>query len=267
MRFLTRALIIGYFLFAVPVKAQQPPKKLQILFLGTTHFAGSSDLLGLDMSDISSSKRQQEIKQLVNKLARFKPTKVILEYPYGNMKMDSTYRQYLDDNHALTNNERQQLGFRLARNLGHDHVYAADKRMGLNFDAVMQFLEERNRKEEFNQLVALMKAEVINPMQEHYNRQNLANFFNFINRDENDRMTRMAYLQYFNRYSTPENPAGINLTARWWKRNFHIMANIDRIAEPGDRVLVIFGQGHTALLKQFYQDRQDVDVVPVNDYL
>lgn len=267
MQFSFQALMGALVLFSVSVHAQQQPTNRQILFLGTAHFAGSSDVLSLNMADVSSPERQQEIQQLVNSLVQFKPDKVILEYPYGNQKLDSTYREYVQGNHELTMNERQQLGFRIAEKLGHNHIYAADKRMDLPFDAMMKFLKKDNRMEAFNQLLATLKAEGIDPMQEYYNRHTISDFFLYLNREAIDRMNRQLYLEYFNAYGTAQNAVGVEVTAKWWERNFHIMAHIDRITEPGNRVLVIFGQGHTALLKPFYRDRDDVSVVSLTDYL
>ena len=48
-----------------------------------------------------------------------------------------------------------------------------------------------------------------------------------------------------------ENPAGAEEMEAWWGRNLRIYANIARISEPGDRVLVIYGSGHKFLLDQF----------------
>jgi len=59
----------------------------------------------------------------------------------------------------------------------------------------------------------------------------------------------------------------IQQITEWWKRNFRIMHNIDQIVEPGDRILVIFGQGHTAVLKDFYKSRDDITYEDIRDYL
>ena len=45
------------------------------------------------------------------------------------------------------------------------------------------------------------------------------------------------------------------------------MHNIDSITESGDRILVLFGQGHTSILKGFYENRSDVKYIDIFEYL
>jgi hypothetical protein len=44
------------------------------------------------------------------------------------------------------------------------------------------------------------------------------------------------------RYGALEQP-GADLVSRWYERNVRICAHIVQIAEPGDRVLVLYGSG------------------------
>lgn len=235
--------------------------------LGTFHFAGSRDLLSLKVDDLTSEKRQKEIQELVDALKAFKPTKVLIEYPFGRTRIDSVYQTYRNGKHTLSINEIQQVGFRLANQLGHEHIYPADHRQDLPFNELMAFLQSTNQMEGFNALIQEMQKTVMLPLQEYYNNHNLKSFFVYMNSDESDAMNRAAYLQHFNKYNSDESDIGTRITSIWWERNFRIMSNIDRITEPGDRLLVIFGQGHTSLLKPFYQDRTDVEYVDVLEFL
>ena len=69
------------------------------------------------------------------------------------------------------------------------------------------------------------------------------------------------------KYDTDNNNVGVRIATAWWGRNLQIMSNIDRIIEPEDRAFVLFGQGHTSILKPFYQDRTDIQYVEIEDYL
>ena len=51
-----------------------------------------------------------------------------------------------------------------------------------------------------------------------------------------------------------EDFSGADATASWWHRNFRMYAQIQRHAAPGARVLVVGGQGHTAILRDFLRD-------------
>ena len=252
--------------FSIGQSTQIADEKPEIALLGTFHFAGSPDLLSLDTKDLSSPKRQQEIEALVESLASYKPTKIILEYPYGNNRLDSLYRLYRSGNHQLTINERQQLGFRLAKKLGHEHIYTADYKLDLPFNSLMEYLEANGKMHVFQELLNKMKREVIDVLQEELDAGTITDVFLFMNREKYDLMNRNAYLQYFNQMGS-EIYLGSEIVSKWWERNIKIMANIDAITQPGDRVFVLFGQGHTSILKDFYKNRDDVTYVDILSYL
>ena len=44
---------------------------------------------------------------------------------------------------------------------------------------------------------------------------------------------------------------GADLNAAWYLRNAKIFAKLTQIAQPGDRVLVVFGAGHAFWLRHF----------------
>ena len=247
--------------------AEQEQSKPTIALLGTFHFAGTTDALALKVDDLSSPKRQNEIKELVEALAKYKPTKILLEYPYENSGIDSLYQLYLGQQHTLTINERQQIGFRLAEKMGHAHVYPIDFKLDLGFDSLMTFLQENEQMNLFQDIMADMKTQVIDVWQKEYSSSTIKAFFTFINSDTYDAMNRNIYLERINKMGTATNHVGSAVVARWWERNFVIMRNIDATIQPGDRVFVLLGQGHTSVLKDFYKNRNDVTYVDILQYL
>jgi hypothetical protein len=44
--------------------------------------------------------------------------------------------------------------------------------------------------------------------------------------------------------------AGADLLSRWYERNIRIFANLQRVVEPGDRVVVLIGSGHAPILRE-----------------
>ncbi|MEL7148622.1 MAG: DUF5694 domain-containing protein, partial [Bacteroidota bacterium] len=219
------------------------------------------------LPDLRSEQRQAEIVDLVTAIARFKPTKVILEYPYQNARLDSVYQLYLKGTHKLTINERQQVGFRLAKSLGHQHIYSADHQMNLPFDELTKHLAENGMISQFEGMVGFLQTEVLPMMQRTYDSTTIIAFMAWMNSEEMDRKNKNLYLENVNQMGVKDQYVGSDLVARWWERNFRIMKNIDNITEPGDRVLVLFGQAHTAILKDFYRSREDVDYAEILDYL
>lgn len=46
-----------------------------------------------------------------------------------------------------------------------------------------------------------------------------------------------------------------------------MMTNIDKWIDSNDRVLVIVGAAHRAVLKDFYEDRTDVEYLEITNFL
>lgn len=61
--------------------------------------------------------------------------------------------------------------------------------------------------------------------------------------------------------------AGAAYTAQWYTRNAYIFSNILNTIRPGDRVVVIIGQGHEYLLREFARLNPNLVYVNSLDYL
>jgi hypothetical protein len=267
IKIITSIMILGFLNYGIAQTTQKNESdNPTIAFLGTIHFAGSSDMAGIKTGDIETPKRQEEIKALTDALALYKPTKIILEYPYGNTKLDSLYQQYLIKKHTLNVNEQQQIGFRLAAQLGHKHIYPADFKMNLPFDELTTYLESAGEMDDFQTMMNNIII-VMGELQKVYTDSSLKEVFVYMNQTKFDNLNKNLYLEYINKMGSEKNAVGTEVTATWWHRNFRIMFNIDKITEPGDRVLVIFGQGHTAIFKDFYKTRDDYYYQEILDYL
>src|SRR5688572_29060863 len=119
-------------LSAIPVASGQSPAekpaRVEVLVLGTYHMANPGrDIFNTQADDVLAPKRQAEIAQLIEVLKRFRPTKIAVERNAGDERIRKDYAAYLAGTHQLTRNEIEQLGFRLAKELGHDTVHAVDE--------------------------------------------------------------------------------------------------------------------------------------------
>jgi len=75
------------------------------------------------------------------------------------------------------------------------------------------------------------------------------------------------YLQLA-RVRSGETFVGADVLAGWYQRNFRIFANLTRVIDsPEDRVLVIYGAGHSAILQSLVQSSPDLQFVDASDYL
>ncbi|HUP49703.1 MAG TPA: DUF5694 domain-containing protein, partial [Thermoanaerobaculia bacterium] len=103
--------------------------KAKIVMVGVFHFAspGLDAYKPVHTFDVMSSDRQTEIEEVAALLARFQPTKIAVEFrPERQARMDELYAEYLRGEYELGTNEVYQLGFRLARMMGHPRVHLVD---------------------------------------------------------------------------------------------------------------------------------------------
>ena len=101
-------------------------KRAEVLVLGVYHMANPGhDLFNTHADDVLAPRRQQEIAELAEVLRKFKPTKIAVEHD-SQKKLNERYAKYLEGNYVLTANETDQIGLRLAKDLGHAVIYAVD---------------------------------------------------------------------------------------------------------------------------------------------
>ena len=61
---------------------------------------------------------------------------------------------------------------------------------------------------------------------------------------------------------------GADRVTGWFNRNLRIFANVQRIAEqPDERILLVVGAGHLAILRHCVQASPEYDLVEVAEYL
>jgi hypothetical protein len=68
----------------------------------------------MSVDDPLSPERQAQIKEVVTHLAKFQPTKVVLEEKAGTSDLETNYQNYLQDKFQLPAGENYQIGFRFA---------------------------------------------------------------------------------------------------------------------------------------------------------
>src|ERR1039457_1457875 len=88
--------------------------KPQIMVLGTYHMANPGhDIYNMQVDDVRSPKRQQELAQLTDVLVKYQPTKIAIEADPDSKKVPAAFQDYLAGKHELSQNEIEQIGFRL----------------------------------------------------------------------------------------------------------------------------------------------------------
>jgi hypothetical protein len=143
--------------------AAQPAKRAEVLVLGVYHMANPGhDIFNMPADDVLAPTRQQEIAALASVLKKFKPTKIALEND-SQKKMNERYAKYLAGEYALTANEIDQIGLRLAKDLGHTTIYAVDADGDFPFQRVINFAKATGQSPKLeatmSEIGAMVKAQ------------------------------------------------------------------------------------------------------------
>lgn len=239
----------------------------EIMILGTFHFTGGgSDYVNSPVVDFLSPERQTEISIVLDRLEAFAPNKILVELgPEHEAGFNQAYRQYRAGERALTVNERQQIGMALAARLGLDQLHAVDYSSGMDFDGMFEAAETAGQTELLARFEAFMA-----PIQQHIASSAEAARPVLDRLIESNSAEQIAYHDLYlltAQMGAADNPVGAEQMQIWWGRNLHIFANIARMSEPGDRVLVIYGAGHKYLLDQFVDSAPNLELVDPLTYL
>ncbi|GGA67809.1 DUF5694 domain-containing protein [Ornithinibacillus halotolerans] len=246
-------------------KAEKPT----ILVLGSDHFGNpNQDMFNTQLDDILSNTRQQEMQHVVECLKKFQPTKIALEQTTKlQQEMNQQYLSYLDGSYQLTADERDQIGYRLAKEMNLHEIHAVDWNEDMEG---LPNLEEEGRTEEtvfFRE--AMEKGQrIANEMQEYFNNHTIGEFLLWLNDPNTVRENHELYMT-LSLMGSKENPVGAKWTAHYWYyRNLLIYKNIVNMATSNeDRIFVLYGAGHIHLLLQFLQESGRFQVENVRDYL
>ncbi len=258
----------------IPDFLEQKKPKAKIMILGTFHFKDA----GLDSYrpkydvNILSEQRQREVREVIDLLAGYKPTKVAVEWTAEYQEQtDEQYRQYRAGAFELKANEVYQLGFRLAKRLGHPRVYLVDAK-GRWFEnrtnaedyaakhGQQAFLESKwyQRYLKLSEYADELKMKIT-----------LRDYFLTRNSEEVIRASHGVYLIGSFKVGTGDDYPGVDgFVSQWYNRNLKIFANLQRITEsPNERILLIIGAGHVPIIRHAVEASPEYDLVEVHEAL
>ena len=251
-------------------------EKHKILTLGTFHFDRSldgSDVISQNHIDITSTKNQSQIEDLVDALKDFNPTRIAVEWPLSFQdKIDSLYQEYKKGNWELNKNEAFQIGFRLGKLLNHEKIYCVDNNppMPESITAI-------------DDIDAYAKKIGHTKLWHAYDEENLK-FNTFIDTAQNN-LYVMDYLKLLNskKYSTRvkqiwtsglvnlgygDTYIGADFLGRWYRRNARIFANTKNLAKDNnENILVIYGVAHKWILDELYESAPDFELIDLKTIL
>lgn len=246
-------------------------KKVQIAILGIFHFSnpGFDIVKQQHVKDILSTQGQKEIDVLLERIKKFQPTKILVEWDIkDDSALNAQYEEYINGQFHLKENEIYQIGFKLAKHLGHAKLWAIDSPMwfaeekdSLLFDenyCNMYPLSQRHNYDSFYEEDDSLKMAL--PLQD---------YLKYLNNINTQLKLHQVYLTKYANVGAQASYVGVNVVSNWYKRNLKIYANICSITDykEDERLLVIIGAGHVHLLNQFFNDSPDYKVINITEIL
>jgi len=253
--------------------------KTKAMVLGVFHFkdAGLDSYKPKFPFNILEPKRQSELDTLLKKIAEYNPTKILIEW--NRIKMDSTtnswYQEYLSGKTDLSDksNEVFQIGFKLAKIMGHDRIYCSDAKadwFGVNLDwdnyDEDAYLKSQGQYEKSTRYDYEAFYEINDSLK---TTQTLTEHLAMLNEPKNRLKSHQAYLTENVLEGAGDNYLGADGLARWYRRNLRIFANAYDLTDfdKEERLLLIYGSGHVWQLRQFFKDSPDFEYIEPNEYL
>lgn len=236
---------------------------IKVMIVGTYHMSNPGrDVHNVQAADVLTPERQAELERISNGLAAFKPTVVAVEWPEDIV--NERYAQYMDGTLEPSRNEVVQLGFRLASQVGLKRVHGIDVDGDFPYQELVQWVEENGRADDLRVLNKTIgkHVEKITRMQQ----DSITGTLRKMNAPEEVERGQGFYMEKLRFGSGAEQP-GANLLRAWAGRNYEICARLLQSIRPGDRVVVIYGAGHTYYLQRCAIDVPNVELVQVNDFL
>ena len=206
-----------------------------------------------DVADrIVSEQGHREIEDVVDALARLRPTKIAVEVePDRSDVLVDRYLRWRELREELPPNEVFQLSYRLADRLDHGRVFGIDY-MGTFYDPDVERLTAMD-SDAASRWQALMdnaadEAAAINRL---LSSNTVGEVLRHLNSTAQLERTLNMYFRFLLPLLDDSGTPGPDMIANWYQRNLRIAANLLKESEPRDEWLVVFGVGHVPLLRDF----------------
>jgi len=222
----------------------------EVLVLGTYHMSNPGhDIFNMEADDVLAPKRQIEIAQVIVALKKFRPTKIAVERDAFDKRLTKDYADYVAGKHELSRNEIEQLGFRLAKELGHQTIYAVDADGEFPYQHLVNYAKATGRSNELEAIMSQFGVKVKEQGQ-YLQSHTILETLLYMNADEKIAQENSIYYR-LTHFGEPGDWAGADLLSDWFRRNIRIFSNMVRLCDSGnERLLVIFGAGHLGWLQQ-----------------
>lgn len=251
--------------------------KIKVLNIGSFHFAASSDANTVTFDEHNLA-NQLAVREIAKLIARFKPTIVCLEFlPEDMTGINQAYQAFLAKPEHLDTRygELSMLGFDIARLSSVDKVYGIDNHLGYNYslgDFIENSPELENSVDRQTYLQLTHQPFLHNPrlaeLEQRFEQLplleqlQLTNHPLMLDHSLNTNADKLFYVGIGDGFE------GAEQASQFYLRNMKIYTNLNRIPmNTDDRILILMGSAHTAMLREFINRSPKFAMVNTLDYL
>jgi hypothetical protein len=255
---------------ALPATAA-PDKPVEVMVVGAYHFGNPGlDVHNMKVDSVLVPKRQAELDAVARALLTFRPTRVMVEATSDAPGF--AYDRYTTFTPATLlekADERVQIGFRIAKMAGLKTVEAIDEQPSEGEPDYFPYDNLTAAAAKFGQkpIIDAADAPLTASMKTFEADQKTHSVGQLLLRMNNAAAVKTDAGWYYKMLAIGDanNQAGADLNAMWYLRNAKIFAKLMHAAKPGDRVILIYGGGHSYWLRHFASETPGyrfVDPVP-----
>lgn len=243
-----------------------------ILIVGMYHMSNPGlDAYNLEADDVQSAKRQKEIAAVIDSLATFRPTKVMIEAPHWSTHWSDRYAQWREGRHTIGRNEIEQIGFRLAAKMNHTRLWPVDYPMWMSGITPAEQHTPKPKPAAAQATAPKPPAPLppaIQARQDKMRSSTVAEYLAYLNAPEQYRQNHQwDVIENLRPGDGPALYQNTDLATNWYKRNLRIFTNITEITEPADRLLLLIGAGHVKILRDLAADHPSYCLEDAAKYL
>lgn len=267
-------LLINFLLLSMATFAQEKlnvkfENAVPVLNLGTFHMGETTDASKIEF-DEHNAQNVKEVHAIAKKLAAFKPTILIVEsLPENQVNLEQSYQIYRNNPKIKFEkpNEIELLAFEIGRLAGTKQVYGIDYKENYNY-ALFNSLENKVDSSTYPAYHQMMQQYEIDYFTKLGRKPTIQDLFVGINQPDyldfliNTNADMLTYI------STKGKAEGADEAAKFYHRNLVIFSNLNQIqVSKHDRICIIMGATHTAILQEFMKRSPKYKLHDVFDYL
>lgn len=241
-------------------------QKIEVLNFATFHMQYTPDANKIEF-DQYDKKNKIETYEIATKLAKFKPTVILVEVvPSKNNELQSDYQKFLTNRDYKTKfgGEIALLAYEVGKIAGVKKIYGIDEQetADYNYNIGNQLKNQVDSLTSKNYLKSVTKT--FSELKDKSTLEKLK----FYNTKETFDILFNANADILTYSSTKGNFEGADEASKFYRRNLRIFSNINQIPlTKNDRVFIIMGATHSAFLDDFMKRSPKYKIVNTFNYL